>query len=261
MKKAISFLIGLSLSFALITCGLENSAAEEKTWFTTPDTVSVIAEQLLNRMSKKSQEPVTRKKFSFTPKPLAGCSSFLITEFGIFYDLDKPSDETSLQLAAWEFGCMVNANKRSAIGGTVFIVKDLDDAASWFGLRARYRYWLSRRISLDIAPGILLKGWKTEFRFPSFSCQTGLNLNSWLAITGQVDIISWKKSEYVPTLQNGWTQYAWQERTVTKPEWYLGLKLGTPKGAGIGTAVAVIAAAIVAGTVSSFSLGDMEFDF
>jgi hypothetical protein len=248
MKKAIGFLAGLGFGLILVASGFKNSLADVRTGSVIPDTLSANTGKVIKQ--EQGQTVVPKKKFSFKPKPFPECRSFLITEFGLYYGLDKSSDQTNLRLITREFGLMENRDERSAIGGTLFIDAEADREGSRLGFRARYRYWLSRNRSLDIAPGILITGWKSEFEFPSFTCQTGLNLNSWLAITGQVDVVRWKTSGYTPTLQNGLTVFTLQEKTVTKPEWYLGLKFGTPAGAGIGTAAVIVVALAVAITFS-----------
>jgi len=230
MNKAIGFLAGLGLGLVLITGGFENSAAEDGIKSTTLDTLSANIGQVVNQQPEASQKTVARKKFSFKPEPFPKCSSFLITEFGLFYGLDKSSDQSNLRLVTWELGYMVNRNEHSALGGTFVLAIDPDGGSSRLGLKARYRYWLSNKKSVDIAPGILISGSKNGFEFPSFTCNVGLNLNTWFAITGQVDIIHWK--------------------TVTKPEGYLGLKFGTPTGAGIATAALVVAALAITITFS-----------
>ncbi len=248
MKRAIGFLAGLGLSAVLITCGMENAASQEQAKSESSDTLSVKVEQVVNQRSETIQKVVPKKKFSFNPKPLSECKSFLITECGFSYGLDKRSGQTNLGLFTWELGYMVNRDEHSAIGGTVFISSETDRIRIRLGLKGRYRYWLSKDQSLDIAPGILITGSKDKFKFPSFTCQTGLNLSSWFAITGQVDIMRSKKFDYESTL------FAPQEKTVTKPEWYLGLKLGTPAGAGIGTVAVLVAALAVASNVSGIDM-------
>ncbi len=250
MKKLKVLLVGLGFGSVLIAGSIENSLAETKTKFTASDTISANTEQMVYQQQQNSQEMKHKKKFSFTPRPLLECKSFLITEFGFSFGLDKPSDKTNLRLLTWELGYMVNRDEHSAIGGTFVIDVEPDGGASRLGLKARYRYWLSGNRSVDIAPGILLTNWKDKFDFPSFTCHAGLNLNKWFAITGQVDIVRWKTSGYECTLQNGQTQFTWQEKTVTKPEWYVGFKFGTPAGAGIGTSAIVVAALAVAITFS-----------
>jgi hypothetical protein len=247
MKKAICFLAGLGLSVVLITGGSQNSIAQMKANFSASDTLLSGVGQVDTQQSETSHKVVPKKRFSFKPKPLSECKSFLITEFGLAYGLDKPSDRTNLGLITWEFGYMVNRDEHSAIGGTVFISSEGDRPQIRFGLKGRYRYWLSKDQSLDIAPGVLITGSRDEFEgnfvFPSFTCQTGLNLSSWFAVTGQVDIIRRKTIVYEYPL------FALQEKTVTKPEWYLGFKIGTPAGAGISTAVVIVAALAVASSI------------
>jgi len=251
MKKVFCFLSGLGLSLVLIfTCGFENSAAEEKPWFTTPDTVSVIAEQLLNRVSRKSEKPVVRRKFSLKPGPLSRCNSFLVTEFSFSWVLGRPAASTGFQLFTWELGCMVNLDKHSAMGGIFFVGTDLFPGSSRLGSRARYRFWFGENISLDIAPGIIITGknlgrWNGRYEFPSFTCQVGLNLSEWFGLTGQVDVMRWRKSSYQYNSYTGLTEYIGPEKTVVKPELYLGFKFGTPAGAGAASVVVVIMAGLL----------------
>jgi len=252
MKKAICFLTVFGLGLLLVAGCPENSKAEMITKFATSDTLSAKDGQIPNKNLENSHKMVSKKKFSYTPKPLSECKSFLITECGFSYGLDKRSNQTNPWLYTWELGYMVNRDEHSAIGGTVFISSEADRIQIRLGLKGRYRYWLSKNQSVDIAPGILITGSKDKFEFPSFTCQTGLNLSSWFAITGQVDIVRRKTFTYGPT----W--FAPQEKTVTKPEWYLGLKLGTPAGAGIGTLAVIVAALAM---VSNLSVPNMSGSF
>ncbi len=239
MKRAIVFLAGLGLGVILITGSFENSAAEEGIKSTTSDTLPANNGQIASQQSESSHKLTPKKKFSFKPGPVSECKSFLITEFGVFYGLDKSSDQSNLRLVTWELGLMENRNEHSAIGGTFVLAADPDGGASRLGLKARYRYWLTNKKSVDIAPGILFSSSKTGFEFPSFTCNAGLNLNTWFAVTGQVDIIRWE--------------------SATKTEGYLGLKVGTPTGAGIATAALVVAALAITITFSGPMFGDGSF--
>ena len=259
MKKAIGFLTGLGLSLILIAGGLENSLAEMKANFTASDTFPANAGKIVDQQAENSQKMVAKKKFSFKPKPLPKCSSFLITEFGWSFGLGKSSDKGNLRLLNWELGYMVNRDEHSALGGTFVIAVEPDGGASRLGLKARYRRWLRDGISLDIAPGIFILGGKNKFSFPSFTCHVGLNLSDWFALTGQVEIIRWKKSGYDFTWQNGLEKSARWEKTETDFRWYAGFKLGTPLGAGVGTAVAALIAIVGFGTVSSSNLGGWSY--
>lgn len=63
-------------------------------------------------------------------------------------------DEKSDWLLVWESGALRNVGGGSAVGATAFL--GVDDFESRWGLRARYRRWLSPRRSLDLAAGPLL---------------------------------------------------------------------------------------------------------
>lgn len=252
MKKLMVFIAGFGLSLILIAGDLENSAAAEKTKFTTPDTLQANAGKIVDQQAESSQKMVAKKKFSFKPKPLPKCSSFLITEFGWSFGLGKSSDKGNLRLLNWELGYMVNRDEHSAIGGTFVIAVEPDGGASRLGLKVRYRRWLSNGASLDIAPGILILSGKNKFSFPSFTGHVGLNLSEWFALTGQVEIMRWKKSGYDFTWQNGLEKSTRWEKTETDFRWYAGFKLGTPLGAGIGTAVVALIAIVGFGGGSSY---------
>jgi hypothetical protein len=163
-----------------------------------------------------------------TPHPLPRCRSYWITEAGLSVRLD-PHPETESGSATLELGYMVNRSPRSALGAAVFLRGG--EPVGGIGFRPRYRRWLNSHVSLDVAPGVVLKtlgGGQFTLRAPTFSGQVGLNLGSGLALTGQVDVAR----NAAGTFANG---------SSTDVAWYAGGRLG----GGLG----------VAGILGFFALG------
>lgn len=110
------------------------------------------------------------------------CASFLITEFSVLYRLaggNSAEDQSPFAYGA-ELGGMVNIGRTSAVGATGFV--SLDGMHGRFGVKTRYRRWLSNRFASDVGFGVVLanqnqaKGaWLTE--------SIGLTLNDRLHLT------------------------------------------------------------------------------
>lgn len=125
----------------------------------------------------------------FRGKPNSDCRSFWITEAGALYRFAKVKthDEWFATLMYnWELGLMFNRNTPDAIGATLFL--DFDDYLNnvQTGIRLRYRRWLSHRISLDIAPGVVVTGSKVDNMFPS--AEILVNAGDFVALTLRLDM-------------------------------------------------------------------------
>lgn len=238
MRNLMVFLMGLGLVTVLIAGSFGNCQADESTDILHADTLLAGSVTPLLTYSDQPKEDSTKKKFyeDFTAennqdikkakkfclhaKYKPECGSFLITEFGYAYRFDHSPDNQ--QYLTWELGWMMNRNKRTAVGGTVFFGLDQDFEKPRFALKPRFRWWLTKTESLDLAAGILIPGGKNQaFRFPSCTAHIGLNVGDCLALTGQVEVIR-------------------REKTGTDVDWYGGFKLGTPVGAIGGTAIAAV---------------------
>jgi len=273
MRKLAILLAGFGLGLILIAGGFENSLAKEKSGVLQTDASSssteipvltYLIQQDADTIKTKSYEYFAKtnnqnvkkaKKFCFRGKPKPECNSFLITEFSYLYRFDKSPGEDLRHYLTWEFGGMVNRDEHSAIGATLFLCIDQDYDEPRIGLKTRYRRWLNPKTSLDIAPGILLSGWKKKFSFPSFTGHVGLNLADWFALSAQVEAIRWKRSGYDVSRVNGVTKFNRWEKVETDVSWYGGFKLGTPLGVAGGTVAVAIIALIAIGL--SFSGGPM----
>jgi len=87
----------------------------------------------------------------FRGRPLPTCGSFWITEAGY----GRRPQEGGEHHFSWELGGMRNLNEESAVGATVYLTLGYSEA---WGLKARYRRWLSSSTSLEVAPGMLIEG-------------------------------------------------------------------------------------------------------
>ncbi len=97
-------------------------------------------------------------RFFWRGRPLPECRSFLITEFGAHYLLNRdaqPYRQRGLFLTV-DLGYMKNRNERSAIGGLVH----LGAGGDWvgFGPGVRYRRWLAQDIASDLTVGVDVLG-------------------------------------------------------------------------------------------------------
>lgn len=122
----------------------------------------------------------------FRGRPLRGCGVFAITEAGYRYQLTPRAGPR--HLVDVELGFMMNFNQTMAWGGTAFIAGNFDGESRW-GLKGRYRYWLSRWASVEAGAGVL---YVTEIAGldpsgPAFTGQLAFNMADFGSVTGTVD--------------------------------------------------------------------------
>jgi hypothetical protein len=117
-------------------------------------------------------------------KPLPECRTVLLSEVG--YSHGQHGRQFT-----WELGGIRNISKHHALGATSFLNMD-DDNDMGFGLKARYRFWLSRTFSINVAPGVLLTRANRSSKGPDFFGHADLCLDDWLSLAYQIDEV--KKS-------------------------------------------------------------------
>jgi hypothetical protein len=141
----------------------------------------------------------------FRGRPLPECRTFWITEAGVLYRFNLPESNHNWHetlMFNWELGLMFNRSKRYAIGGSFFLNFDDYSNNTLVGFRPRYRHWLSPRISLDIAPGIILSESKT--RNFAFSGEVMLGVEDIIAAVARLDLVGRESiSANGPTLYGG----------------------------------------------------------
>ncbi len=102
----------------------------------------------------------TPHEFCFRGRPGAFCKEFAITELA--YGRSAPTQLVDPNVVTWDLGAMRNVGPRSAVGGSIQFTTRFS-----VGLKARYRRWLSKDVSLDIAPGVTVYEERGEARAPA----------------------------------------------------------------------------------------------
>jgi hypothetical protein len=159
---------------------------------------------------------------------------FAVTEFG--YARSSETEPLTVfgephvepHVFMWELGLMRNTNERSALGGTVLLTSRFS-----VGLKARYRQWLWRDISVEVAPGLIVHDDRVLARTPAFTGHVVLNLEDVLSVGGMLEVSRFRAD----------TDFGIPETTVTKPFFFV--RLGSYPGlmgvVATGTAIGVLA--------------------
>jgi hypothetical protein len=119
----------------------------------------VLAASLLSGMGTLAAQDTTPPRRAtrgcFHGGPADRCAWFTLTESGVQYRLSDvlPGDERLLY--GFTLGLMVNRADRSALGGEAFAGVEGDVRG---GVAVRWRRWLGRSSSLDLAAGVHLVG-------------------------------------------------------------------------------------------------------
>ncbi len=173
-------------------------------------------------------------------KSASGPRSFWITEFGYNQRFHAPTKVHQVKYQdrgyqwigterytpakhyfTWEVGHMRTMSSRSALGAALFVGTDANDVLR-FGVKPRYRRQLERKMYLDIAPGILIKGGDPlESAFPGVTMHVGLNFQDTVILYGQMEANR-------------------MEKYGTDVAWYAGVKLGSSPGLIVGAVFGLI---------------------
>lgn len=136
--------------------------------------------------------PLLEAQACFRGKPSPDCKLIFLTE------AEFASSRHGRQFT-WESGGLYNLHKHHALGATFFTNIDNDEDFG-SGLKARYRYWLNRSFSFDVAPGLLLTRRYRSSNSPNFFGHVGLNYRDWVALIFQIDTV--RKSSPVSQYTN-----------------------------------------------------------
>jgi len=127
----------------------------------------------------------------FLARPKPRCSSFWIVESSLlFRQAEKNVREGKARfLMTGNLGYMVNLDTMNAIGGSLFASGD-DDSGK-FAVCFRYRRWIGRRMSLDVAPGIILSANDnySDPKTPGFVMTVSLGMPNWFFCTVHYEVI------------------------------------------------------------------------
>jgi hypothetical protein len=176
-------------------------------------------------------QPSAPRSFAMSSGPLPGTRSFMITQVGVAARVDagSPLYNKGDAYAFADLGWMRNVSRRLAVGGNMYVGGD--DYRLRFGPKLRLRYWVSRAVSVDLAPGVLLWGdedWHGDAHFPGWVGEASLSCEDVLltAEVESIDISDW---------------YGAEDRDTS---WYVGGKIGGVPGM-VGLFAGIIALAMI----------------
>jgi hypothetical protein len=92
-----------------------------------------------------------RAALCWTAHPAPRCRVLLVTNFGLYADVVRPSGAHKGRLVE-HVGLMANIGRRNAVGASFFATVDVDGVVS-FGPELRYRHWMGEETALDLAVG------------------------------------------------------------------------------------------------------------
>lgn len=124
-------------------------------------------------------------------RPQPACSGFVVLEFTGAVRLNEKLGPTGRNGAFlyWSGGYLENIGLRSALGAAFKLTADSDGHR--YGPVARYRRWLSRNSSIDVAPGLFVGG-KANFitlKFPSATADVAFNYGDRVGLAVGVDAL------------------------------------------------------------------------
>src|SRR5712691_8232317 len=94
----------------------------------------------------------TADRHCYHARPKPACSVFFLTDAGAYVLASAPAHVGSTSARALvDWGVMANVGRQDAIGASFFAVSDFDGFTG--GPAVRYRRWLGRQASLDVAVG------------------------------------------------------------------------------------------------------------
>lgn len=144
-------------------------------------------------------QPLAQQSFSLRGAPQKSVSTFMITEVGVasrHFVTSSGFGQHPASHITWELGVMHNILPRHAVGGTIYAsYDDTFDKAILMGLKARYRYWLTERVHLDVGSGVLFGESRPNLfyyrdndtrSYPSFIGHIGIGLADWISLRGEI---------------------------------------------------------------------------
>ena len=121
-----------------------------------------------------------------------------------------------------ESGYMKNKSPKKSIGGTLFLSGN--DNGFTFGTKFRYRYWISKTITLDLSPGLILGGSDNfqTINFPGFIMSASYGVKDLIALDLQFQAIKFSGNTYF----NIETFEPFQS-SGTQTSWHIGARFGS----------------------------------
>ena len=135
----------------------------------------MLAASLAAPLHGQQSDPAAPKPLCFRGRPLPQCRAFWLTEFGV-----SPFEPWFV----WELGGMRNVGARSAVGGALYV---RIDGGTAYGVKPRFRRWLSPVVALDVAPGIIILA--AAGNSAGFAGHVGLSVGDLVGVTLQAETV------------------------------------------------------------------------
>lgn len=154
-------------------------------------------------MIAAAQSTADPARACFAGRPLPECKTFWLTEVGYYH---RASGGGSVQRVpadfagrldlddhfSWELGRMWNRTARTAVGSTLLFGGG--GSGLRFGVKGRYRRWLSQRSSLDFSAGALGVVTRSPYSQPNargygVTGEVALGWKDWAAIAVRADAV------------------------------------------------------------------------
>lgn len=183
-----------------------------------------------------------QRVWSFQPKPSPETRHFLITEGGMLFSPETVGLQDQVYgpnyMLFWDAGLMTNISRRTAIGGSLGFTQGNNTEEFSLALKPRFRYWIGRRIPLDVSVGLPIFSNGTDYDpRPQFMVDATVMYYDWIGVTTRLLTTHIGPN---PTVPVEWPGIGSASRT----EFYAGLRLGSYPGL-IGGGAAAIGVVII----------------
>jgi hypothetical protein len=126
------------------------------------------------RDPRLSGQPEHYRSFRLRPGPPSVCGTYLITETGVLW----PSSANADVYLLIEDGLARNIGGSHSVGAAFLL--GLTSDLTHIGVRFRFAQWVSRDVSINLSPGVIVSGntvaGDADLITPQFTAQVGLNL-------------------------------------------------------------------------------------
>lgn len=146
----------------------------------------------------QARRPKRWRTFQFEPAPRSECGGFMVTEVEWLRRVEGASHVSG---DAWyerlDLGAMRNMGPRIALGGTAFLHGSANQGQ--LGLEARWRYWVSRQVGLDVAPGVIFLSEQSsgpDFRGPGVVARIGVTAADIVGLSVQITSVRFRPDPY-----------------------------------------------------------------
>lgn len=163
-------------------------------------------------------------QFSFVPKPLPECKTFLITEIGYAFRLSSVPEglvERRHHIIS-DSGIMVNLNSNYAVGINNFFGFESASQFRW-GMRVRARRWLNNRSSIDLSLGLNFLDSRGIRKTPQFSSEVSFNFRDLANLVILLEVTDYDITRSV--WDTGYVRYTGKDTSLST-----GLKFGRKIG-------------------------------